>query len=206
MERLKKTINFCALVLVFSLFINCYSIGYAKEAPCEVNQEMNIEKLSAYIEFENGHFVKKNDNNQLSEEEEDYISNSLLESNSLIDSNIEDAIIVLPQQEMCNYLCTSLAKSRYKEGVTKVVVHWWGLSVYLSKSTIKAIGAGTTVAGIWMPEPVISKVLATLGVGVAFCPGGIAFDYDFAAVGITAIQGVRGSGILWAGVRNVRFQ
>jgi hypothetical protein len=65
----------------------------------------------------------------------------------------------------------------FTEGVTKVEAHWWGISVYLSKTTVQAIGGGIAIGGIWIPEPVVSKVLATLGVVVALCPGGIAFDW-----------------------------
>ena len=65
----------------------------------------------------------------------------------------------------------------FKEGVTKVVFHWWGVTVYLSRSTVRWLGLGITIAGIWIPEAVVTKVLATLGVVAQSCPGGIRFDY-----------------------------
>lgn len=71
---------------------------------------------------------------------------------------------------------TPLPAARFKNGVNKIKVYWWGIRVWLSRNTVRAIGAGVTIAGIWIPEGVVSKVAATLGVVIALCPGGIRFD------------------------------
>lgn len=66
----------------------------------------------------------------------------------------------------------------FKQGVTKVEAHWYGFRVWLSRDTVRAIGGGIGIAGVWIPEPVVSKVFATIGgVTAAFAPGGIVFNY-----------------------------
>lgn len=67
----------------------------------------------------------------------------------------------------------------YQEGKNDVVRNNWGIEVYISKSTINAIGAGVSIGGIWIPEPVVSKVLSSVGVVVALCPGGIVLEYHY---------------------------
>ncbi|MDG2979036.1 hypothetical protein KNP65_03670 [Latilactobacillus curvatus] len=65
---------------------------------------------------------------------------------------------------------------RFREGSNYVHVYWWGLRIGISKSTLHYIGAGVTIGGIWVPEPVVSKVLSTLGVVATLAPGGIVFN------------------------------
>lgn len=70
-----------------------------------------------------------------------------------------------------------LSRSKYHEGKTGVKLYWWGVRAWLSKSTLVSLGSGITIGGIWIPEPLVSKILATAGVVVALAPGGIAFNY-----------------------------
>ena len=66
----------------------------------------------------------------------------------------------------------------FKEGVTKVEAHWYGLRVWASRTTLGVVGGGVGIAGIWIPEPIVSKVVATIGIAVGtFAPGGIVFNY-----------------------------
>ncbi|MCI1966591.1 MAG: hypothetical protein LKJ17_10745 [Oscillospiraceae bacterium] len=99
---------------------------------------------------------------------------------------------------------SALGASRFREGVTKINFHWWGATIYLSKTTINLIGAGVSVGGIWVPEPVVSKILATLGVVVALCPGGIVFDYNYVLAGIGVL--LPGAWIMFPAVSNIRWQ
>ena len=62
------------------------------------------------------------------------------------------------------------------QGVDKVEVYWWGVRVWISGPTLRTIGAGVSIGGIWIPEPLISKVVATLGVLIATSSGGIVFN------------------------------
>lgn len=93
-----------------------------------------------------------------------------------------------------NYYSTALLakKKSFKEGVNKVVTYWWGADIYIKKSTINLAGGGVSIAGIWLPDPFISKVVATVGVAVGFAPGGIAFRYNYARGGISSAIGLPG--------------
>ena len=66
--------------------------------------------------------------------------------------------------------------AKYKEGVTKVKVFWWGIRVWLKRSHIRGIGGGLTVAGFWIPNFIVSAAVSTLGFGLANVPGGTRFD------------------------------
>lgn len=69
--------------------------------------------------------------------------------------------------------------SRFKEGINRLEVHWWGYRIFLSKTTLHYIGGGLTLGGIWIPEPLISKIAASAGVIISFAPGGIVFNTNF---------------------------
>lgn len=88
-----------------------------------------------------------------------------------------------------NYNDSLARATKYKEGVNKVVTYWWGVDVYIKKSTIRLAGNGATVAGIWIPQPIIGKVLSTCGVAYSNAPGGIAFRYNFVKGGIGSVTG-----------------
>lgn len=92
----------------------------------------------------------------------------------------------------------------YSDGVTKIEFHWWGATIYLSESTIESIGKGVTIGGIWIPHPIVSKILSTLGVVITSCPGGIAFDYNYILAGITSL--VPGTKLLFSAISNIRWQ
>ena len=111
--------------------------------------------------------------------------------------------IVLPEQENFSSFQTQSSRA-YSEGVTKIEFHWWGATIYLSKTTINYIGGGIAIGGIWVPEPIVSKILATLGVIGTLVPGGIAFDYNFILAGIGAL--LPGMSITFPAVTNVRWQ
>lgn len=66
---------------------------------------------------------------------------------------------------------------RFKEGKNAVKAYWWGLRVWLKKSTVNNMGTGVTIAGIWIPHPVVKGVVATAGVLIGKAPGGIVFNY-----------------------------
>ncbi|RDW20838.1 hypothetical protein CWR48_04595 [Oceanobacillus arenosus] len=67
-------------------------------------------------------------------------------------------------------------QAKFKEGVNKIVFHWWGTSVYVKKSTLNSLGKGITIAGIWIPQTLLRKVVASMGVVIGSVPGGMIFD------------------------------
>ncbi|HAK9954104.1 TPA: hypothetical protein H3N68_003016 [Listeria monocytogenes] len=64
-------------------------------------------------------------------------------------------------------------------GVNRVTYHWNYARIRLSKNTVRTMGAGLSIAGIWLPLKVVSKVCASLGVGTGFVKHGIWFDYNY---------------------------
>lgn len=69
-------------------------------------------------------------------------------------------------------------RATFIDGVTKVEAHWYGFRVWLSKDTVRGIGGGVGIGALWIPEPLVSKILASLGGAVAaFAPGGVVFNY-----------------------------
>lgn len=66
-------------------------------------------------------------------------------------------------------------------GVTKVEFHWTGVRVYLSNRDALLAASGASIGGVWIPEPIFSKVLATVGIASAAALArsgkGIRFDY-----------------------------
>lgn len=55
-------------------------------------------------------------------------------------------------------------------GVNKYVESWYGFDLWISNPTLALISGGSgftaTILGVWVPEPAVSKVLATC---LAFC-------------------------------------
>ncbi len=99
---------------------------------------------------------------------------------------------------------TSISENReFVEGVTKIDVHWWGYTVYLSKTTLNTIGLGVDIAGIFIKHPVVSVAAGILGFALGYAPGGIVFDYN------TIVAAIPGIGIVLEDiifVTSVRFQ
>lgn len=86
----------------------------------------------------------------------------------------------------------------YWEGDTKVVTNWWGVEIYLSKSTVQHIGEGAAVGGVFIPEPLVTKILAVYGFGIRFLPGGIVLEYDYIKMGVSALSPGLGLGLVRA--------
>lgn len=125
-------------------------------------------------------FVKEGAENVLTESEYELLNTCL----SITNENIEaadfksgEAFIITPEQE--EYY-GSISTRAYHEGVTKVDFHWWGVTIYLSKSTINNFGDGLSIASIFIPHPVISAVASISGFVEGKFPGGVAFDVTFA--------------------------
>lgn len=118
-----------------------------------------------------------------------------------IDTDDKQVSVITPEHE--NRLELQKRK-KYIEGVTKIEFHWWGATIYLSKTTVTTIGTGVTIAGVVVPEPVVSKLLAVAGVIETQCPGGIAFDYNYIVAGINAL--LPNSIIRFSAISNLRWQ
>ena len=95
-------------------------------------------------------------------------------------------------------------------GVTKVDFSWNKATIYLSKETLATAAGGVSVAGIFISEPIVSKVLSAVGGIGAVAIGnnierGVIFDVNYAELGISVL--VPPFGIpTWAPIHNERMQ
>lgn len=84
----------------------------------------------------------------------------------------------------------------FAHGVNSIKIHWWGMEIFLSQTTLRNLGAGAAIAGIWIPASWVARALSTLGVaGTSLVPHGIAFEYH---IPTNPLGG-------WT-IRNVRWQ
>ncbi|PKR82493.1 hypothetical protein [Heyndrickxia camelliae] len=141
------------------------------------NQE-ELSKLSSYVvlnEESLRYEIKEEAKQSLTDDEFNFLYSSVNTTNEQLNENTEVSLenLVIPSNEQV----LDHNNLEYKNGVTKLEWHWWGLRVYLSKNTINYASGGVAIGGIWIPEPIISKVLSTLGVLGTFVPGGVRFDF-----------------------------
>lgn len=76
----------------------------------------------------------------------------------------------------------------FQPGRNGIEYYWWGVKVLLSQGTVKAIGAGASIAGVWIPHPVVRGIAATLGIVISNVPGGIWADYSYAKFALFPIN------------------
>ena len=76
----------------------------------------------------------------------------------------------------------------FQPGRNGIEYYWWGVKVFISQGTLKGIGAGVSIAGVWIPEPLVSKIVSTLGIAVAVAPGGIWADFTYAQFALLPVN------------------
>lgn len=174
-----------------------------KEMPSLTQIQKNaLNKWVGYDKAQNEYFIKNGAKDELFSSDYKLLESCLDITNANIsrsDFSSGEVFVVSPSDEGRIF-----PTARLGGGVTKIQFHWWGATIYLSKTTINTMGAGITVGGIWIPEPVVSKIAATLGVVITLCPGGIVFDYNYIAAGIDHF--VPGVGLVFPAVSNIRWQ
>lgn len=194
-----------SMVLVFTISIPALAAENKTlntVPPLSQEEKVALNQWVSYSDDNMQYVIKSGAKSALSDEEYRVLSHYITVTNSNIskaDFSTNEVFIVAPEEEF-----QYVNARAYNEGVTKIEFHWWGASIYLSKTTIMTIGAGITIGGIWIPEGVVTKILATVGVVIALCPGGIAFDYNYIAAGISNL--VPGMSILFPAVSNIRWQ
>jgi hypothetical protein len=216
---LKKSLTFIfALLLIVSFSFPTFASESEISTKITKNttaisesQKVDYSKYVFYDSNSNKYILKDSAKTELNPIEYNFIKNSIDNTNSALseaDLESSEVSIITPDQEKYSNLRLKATKARkhskYHHGVTKVDFHWWGVTVYLSKTTIKYMGRGATIAGIWIPNVLAGKIASTMGVTISTCPGGIAFDYSYAAAGISKLTG--GTLINWGAVRNIRWQ
>lgn len=210
---MKKFISFAlALILTCSLSTTAFAANNAsekatlQETPTLSNAQIDrLNDWVSYDEKEKQYTINTAAKEKLSNEDYSLLNTCITITNSNlsnIDLSSDEVSVVSPENES-NSIAIG-ARAKHSEGVTKMKLHWWGATIYLSKTTINRVGAGVAIGGIWIPEPVLSKVLSTLGVVASLVPGGIVFDYNYIAAGIN--QFVPGSSLVFSAVSNIRWQ
>ena len=134
----------------------------------------------------------------LSTEDYELLMGSVLNANAVItEAMLSGKYAVMVQDDVI----IIEVPSEHANGVTKVAVHWNYVRVWLSKSTIQKNGVGITIGGVWVPEAVVSKVLASLGALITLVPHGVRFDYNFLVAGLDMA-----SGMTFSAVSNAQWQ
>ncbi len=158
-----------------------------KGAPASTQDSLQ-RKADAYVTLQGTKFVVSPDaRGKLTAAEHAKVTSLVAEANARLASasasrSASSTMTVMPATKTVTVTQrvaqpTSKVSAAFREGVNRVEVRWYGLRVYLSKTTVQVLGGGVAIGGIWVPEPVVSKILATVGVVVALCPGGIAFNW-----------------------------
>lgn len=65
------------------------------------------------------------------------------------------------------------------EGTNSVTFYWNYARVKLSLTSIKNIGSGMSVGGLFIPHPIVSKACSLLGIAIGRVTSGIWFDYNY---------------------------
>lgn len=159
----------------------------SKEYTLSEEQKNRLDKY-VFLDASNHFKIDENASFELSDFEYNLLKNKVSETNATIDSIklssneykvvSQDSITVF--QEVKDVKRSSFAFrsiSEYQEGENAIRFYWWGARIWLSKTTVNFIGAGITIGGVWVPEPIVSKILSTVGVVIGLCPGGIVFNY-----------------------------
>lgn len=181
-----------------------------KNSDSTVVSEETIRRLNPWIFYndeENRYEMKAGSEEALDLNDFKLANQYLSAANASLDQvDITDTSVTIlaPEDEYKQSTPSRKARAAFHEGITKMEFHWWGARIYLSRTTIQFLGAGTTIGGIWIPEPLVSKILASLGAVITTCPGGIVFDYNYMKAGIQMLSPA--IGLIFPAVSNIRWQ
>lgn len=188
---MNKLSKFSSSLLITSLIISPVSgiiyqnnhIAKANHENININKKQNnidVKKLDKYVKFnkEKGIF-KFEKNSKLTPEEITFLENKINESNKAIkDLNIG-------KNEQIKYLSKGIKviskpklkegiSFRYAEGIDAVDIYWWGMDVWLSRTTLnRAVKTGAIIGGIFIAKGKVWEALNILGIWGAPVPGGI---------------------------------
>lgn len=69
--------------------------------------------------------------------------------------------------------------SRYHEGKDGARnINWHTTRFYIKRSTLRHMGAGATIAGVWIRKWWVAGFVSTFGYTLSNAPGGVYVDYD----------------------------
>lgn len=189
---------FASILSVTALSGNITAVHASEEIPAvqensqndfESNLSQNqIDKFDQYVGFDastNEFSILPNAYDELTASEIHDLTIQLEKTNNIASQVNEDsgAIIVkdaksitIEERNSQTDVRDAYLRSRFHEGKTGAKLYWWGVRIWLSRTTLQWFGGGVTLGGIWVPEPLVSKILSSAGVIIALAPGGIAFN------------------------------
>ena len=199
MKKMTHLVSIISLMLAISApatALAANSNNYSTNAGPSINQTINQSTIN-YLST----FVRLNSSSQ----DYQFLSRRIEQTNQMINSadlSTGQANVIAPQEEGSTNTYSLMSVT--SEGVDKIDFYWWGARVYLSKSTVRTMGATISIAGIIIPEAVVSKAASILGIVIGNTPSGIVFDYNYALAGIGSLTWH--SWLNPVGITNVRFQ
>ena len=138
-----------------------------------------INKFDKAIYLENDRFVINFDilPADTTQTEISQLQQLVSQNNSILLQNVNNPnATISTDNKSVNFSESVNNRLRFREGSNYVHIYWWGLRIGISRSTLQVIGGGVGIAGIWIPEPLVSKIIATAGAVTALSPGGVVFN------------------------------
>ncbi|MBU0279119.1 hypothetical protein [Gemella sp. zg-1178] len=184
---MRKHKKFLSAILASSLLVtpisalvsNYNNVAKAEKLPSSIDENYIIKKLDKYVKFNKDKKIFEFDKDKnLSLEELNFLESKISETNKRLNN------LIISDNEQIKYLSKKVkvistpnlkegAYLRYAEGIDAIDFYWWGMDIWLSKTTLnKAVATGTIIAGVFISSARILAALQILGVW-APVPGGI---------------------------------
>ncbi|WEZ09990.1 hypothetical protein P5663_09175 [Priestia flexa] len=154
----------------------------SQSSPSEIVIQDSVKNLvDSYVKIKEQKFVLENKDellNKLGEKDFNIVVKQIEETNEFL-GELDSSELRVEGNTFTGNLSDG-EFSTMAHGVTKIKVYWSYARVYLSATTLRNLGAGLSLAGIWIPHAVASKVAGSLGVIIGLnTKDGIWFDYNF---------------------------
>lgn len=160
-----------------------------------------ISKADKHVQVKDGMFVVSPEAaNSLTSEELDAVNDSVESTNRKITETENEGFTTTQSGKTITLSSapqssdgTQLRAASQDGGVTKFETKWWGTKIFLSNKDAIALLGGASIAGIWVPEAIVSKGLATLGVAgtTALSRDGRGIQFDVPLTGAPNIYSFR---------------
>ncbi|MER0093719.1 hypothetical protein [Corynebacterium sp. KPL2838] len=168
------------------------------ESPSSVSSVL-LENADSYVSLRGDQFsVDSEAESAFSQKDLQEIENEVKAQNEKIneakaDSNLEmkvagDSVTFWEKEPKISSSDNDDIDPYFQEGRNGIEFHGTTVRLLMSKTTINRMGNGIAIGGIWVPEPVVSKILATAGVLGGVAPGGIYADFGIASIVTGAIM------------------
>lgn len=191
-KKLKNTIITSVASISLLTTINPVLSVFAdtSEYPTEIIDQNNyntyINKLDKYVSLDTDKLqfsISDKAKGELSDQEYSFLLNKVNESNKTYSSIDKTKDVTISTENKTIIIQENIdepvlyARASYKEGKTDIQGYWWGTRVWLSRTAIRNIGEGITLAGIWIPKHIVAAAVSTMGWALSKVPGGVAFNW-----------------------------